>query len=80
MTMAKKPKRRSTPSLCPQCKILLQRKVKYLRSHFRSIHGRLPTKGEEFQFIAYQEIPTPYSDGDFKKPHYEVSGGAVSPR
>jgi hypothetical protein len=62
--MAKKIKWHTTPSLCPQCKNSLPRKIEDLRWHFRSAHGRLPTEGEEIQFIAYREIdPRTYNEG-----------------
>lgn len=71
---------RSKPSLCPQCKVSLERKSKILIAHYRVEHGRMPTDGEKRQFINYLDTPTPYSEGEFKKPRREVCGGAVSPR
>lgn len=78
--MAKQPKWQKQLSQCPQCKIALVRKIKALRSHFRSEHGLAPTHGEELQFKNFKNSDTPYSDKDFIKPKCEVSGGGCSPK
>lgn len=78
--MAKQSKWQKLPSQCPQCKIPLARKMKVLRSHFRSEHARAPTHGEELQFKTFKNTGTPYTDKDFVKPRCEVSGGGCSPK
>jgi dipeptidase len=76
--MAKKKKSQVLPSLCPQCKATLERLKKVLRSHFRESHGRLPTHGEEVQFLTFRNTGVPYTEKDFVKPRIEVSGGSCS--
>lgn len=67
-------------SQCPQCKDYLGRHIEVLRKHFLTEHNRLPTSGEEHQFINFTGNSVPYADGEFIKPKSEVSGGRVSPK
>lgn len=78
--MALKEKWQKTPTVCPQCKTSLVRILSVLRAHFRDVHGRPPTRGEETQFKIFRKTETPYSDNDFIKPRNEVSGGGFSPK